>query len=327
MHSIVRAFVVALVSLGAAAPLAFAADAAAGGKKKIVFLVGGPSHGFGAHDHRAGCMLLAKRVNENVPGAEAVVVKEGWPNDESVLDGAASIIIYCDGGGGHLAITHMKKLDDLNEKGAGIGCIHYAVEVPRGTPGQHWLKWMGGYFEENWSVNPHWTANFTHLPKHPVANGVRPFTTNDEWYYHMRFRPDMQGVKPILSAVPPETTRQGKDDAHGGNPVVRSGVGKNQLEHVVWVSENANGSRGFGCTGAHFHWNWAHDQFRKTILNAIVWVAKIDVPEKGVESSRPTVDEMLQNHDEPVPANIDKDEIARRIEEMNKPPREASAAR
>ena len=33
-------------------------------------------------------------------------------------------------------------------------------------------------------------------------------------------------------------------------------------------------------------WNWAQDDFRKTILNAIVWVAKIDVPKDGVQSSR-----------------------------------------
>jgi type 1 glutamine amidotransferase len=323
-----------VVSLCAAASLARGADddakqagAAQSGKKKIVFLVGGPSHGFGAHDHRAGCMLLAKRIGENVPGAETVVVKEGWPKDESVLDGAAAVIMYCDGGGGHLAIAHMKKLDELNEKGTGVGCIHYAVEVPRGTAGNKWLKWMGGYFEMRLSVNPHWTAHFTQLPRHPVANGVRPFTTNDEWYYHMRFRPNMEGVTPILSAIPPDSTRQGKDDDHGGNPEVRSGIGKNLTEHVVWVSENKNGSRGFGCTGGHVHWNWAQDDFRKTILNAIVWVAKIDVPEKGVESTRPTVEEMLQNHDEPVPPDFDKQDIAKRIEEMNKPPRETAAAR
>ena len=51
-----------------------------------------------------------------------------------------------------------------------------------------------------------------------MTSGVKPFWTNDEWYYHMRFRPDMQGVTPILSAIPPDSTRQGKDDPHGGNP-------------------------------------------------------------------------------------------------------------
>src|SRR5688572_24864116 len=46
---------------------ASAADAA---KKKIVFISGGPSHGFLSHDHLAGCKLLADRVNQ-IPGYEA----------------------------------------------------------------------------------------------------------------------------------------------------------------------------------------------------------------------------------------------------------------
>ena len=323
----VRTLLVALLSV-CLFPLqpARAADDGSGAKKKIFLLAGGPSHGFGAHDHLSGCHLLAKRLNESNLGIEAVVV-QGFPKEKGALDGAAAVIMYCDGGAGHMGLTHTKELNALYDKGAGIGCIHYAVEVPKGKPGENWLKWMGGYFETDWSVNPHWVGKFTKLPQHPVANGVRPFTTNDEWYYNMRFREGMQGVTPILSAVPPDSTRQGKDDAHGGNPEVRKGIGKNQIEHVVWVSENPNGSRGFGCTGGHVHWNWAQDDFRKSILNAIVWVAKVDVPKDGVQSSRPTVDEMLTHHDEKVPANFDKETMAKRIEEMNKPPEAQAQAR
>jgi len=295
-----------------------AADGA-GAKKKIYLLAGGPSHGFGAHDHLSGCHLLAKRLNESNLGIEAEVI-QGFPKEKGKLDDAVAVIMYCDGGGGHMALTHTKDLNALYDKGVGIGCIHYAVEVPKGKPGENWLKWMGGYFETDWSINPHWTAKFAKLPQHPVANGVRPFTTNDEWYYNMRFRDGMQGVTPILSAVPPDSTRQGKDDAHGGNPEVRKGIGKNQLEHVVWVSENPNGSRGFGCTGGHVHWNWAQDDFRKCVLNAVVWIAKGEVPTNGVESKRPTMDEMLQNHDEKIPDKFDRAATEKMIEEMNKPP-------
>lgn len=298
------------------APARAAADVA---KKKIVFIAGDPSHGFGAHDHLAGCNLLANKLKEGMPGYETLVVK-GWPDDEKVFDGADAVVIYCDGGPRHLALPHIRTLDKLSSKGVGIGCIHYAVEVPEDEGGEWWLKWMGGYFEINKSVNPHWTAKFEKLPGHPVARGVRPFTTNDEWYYNMRFRDDMEHVAPILSAVPPDSTRQGKDDPHGGNPEVRAATGKHQLEHVMWVSENEGGSRGFGATGGHFHWNWAQDDWRKCVLNAIVWIAKGEVPTSGVESKRPTIDELLQNHDEKIPDNFDKAAIEKKIEEMNQPP-------
>ena len=58
---------------------------------------------------------------------------------------------------------------------------------------------IGGYFEMYHSVNPHWTAKFDSFPDHPITRGVKPFAINDEWYYHMRFRPEMKGVTPILS--------------------------------------------------------------------------------------------------------------------------------
>src|SRR5688572_17691058 len=36
-------------------------------RKKIVFLAGRASHGFGAHDHLAGCHLLANKLKEAQP--------------------------------------------------------------------------------------------------------------------------------------------------------------------------------------------------------------------------------------------------------------------
>ncbi|MDB5295886.1 MAG: hypothetical protein JWO31_1869, partial [Phycisphaerales bacterium] len=317
---------------------AAAPAAAMAGKKKIVFVAGGPSHGFFAHDHLAGCKLLADRLNA-AGGYDATVYFKDWPKPDA-FDGAAAVVVYADGGGGHIAIPHQDELKALSAKGVGVGMIHYAVEVPKEKAGPAWLDLTGGYFETFLSVNPHWLGQFNELTKHPVTNGVKPFQTNDEWYYHMRFREGMAGVRPILSAVPPDATRKGKDDAHGGNPEVRAGIGKSLVEHVMWVSENdpkaaaadagkpapagAVASRGFGCTGGHFHKNWANDEFRKTVLNAIVWIAQGEVPPAGIESKRPDVDELLTNRDpgaknEQPPANFDKAKLAEEIAEMNKP--------
>ena len=203
------------------------------------------------------------------------------------------------------------------DKGVGLGCIHYAVEVPKGEVGDDFLKWIGGYFEAFWSVNPTWTGNFTHLPQHEVTNGVKPFTTHDEWYYHMRFRPNMEGVVSILHAVPPDETRSKKDDAHGGNPAVRDGIGKNIAETTVWASTRDHDGRGFGCTGAHYHFNWGQDDFRKTILNAIVWIAHVEVPANGVTSKTPTAAELLENLDEAkqkkVPAGFTPEKLQKEI--------------
>ena len=96
-----------------------------------------------------------------------------------------------------------RPVDNFEHLTIEYGGYSWAVEVPKGNPGNMMMKWIGGYFETFWSVNPPWTAEFKTIGKHPVANGVKPFTLKDEWYYHMRFREDMKGVPPLLSARPP----------------------------------------------------------------------------------------------------------------------------
>lgn len=265
--------------LAAGLSLAGAAD------KKILLLAGPPSHGPGEHEHRAGCLLL-KACLEPVPGLSAVVYSNGWPQDATAFEGVAAVVLYSDGGGGHPALQgdRLQQLDALMKKGVGLVCIHYATEPTLEKGEKEFIEWIGGCFEINRSVNPHWDANFKALPKHPIARGVEPFTINDEWYFNMRFREGMKGVTPILTAIPPQSTMSRKDGPHEGNPDVRKAVELGQPQHVAWAAERPDGGRGFGFTGAHFHRNWGNPNFRKTVLNAIVWTAKMEVPPSGIVS-------------------------------------------
>jgi type 1 glutamine amidotransferase len=254
--------------------------------KEIVLCAGRPSHGKGDHEFRAGCLLLADCLNK-VPGIHATVVSNGWPTDVSIFNNASAVLLYADGGDGHPAIKpeRLKILDELARRGVGIGAAHYGVEVPKGDPGLAMLRWTGGYFETFWSVNPHWTAEFKSLPTHPVTRGVKPFAINDEWYYHMRFNPDLAGVTPILSAIAPDETLKRPDGPHSGNPWVRASVAKHEPQHLMWILQRPDGGRGFGFTGGHYHKNWNDPDFRKVVLNALVWIAKAEVPANGIESS------------------------------------------
>jgi putative membrane-bound dehydrogenase-like protein len=253
-------------------------------KTKIVIIAGRDSHGSSAHNWGEGSDLLAHVLNkESGLDVEAVVAKR-WPTDESIFDGAATVVILSDGGGRHPARPHLANIRKLMDKGVGFVCIHYAVEIPKGEGGDAFLEWMGGYFETHWSVNPHWEADFKTLPTHPITRGMKPFKMNDEWYYHMRFQPT--GVTPILSALPPESTLKRKDGPHSGNPHVRKAVlERKEKQHVAWAYERPNGKgRGFGTTGLHYHKSWDNDSFRTMILNAVVWTAGLEVPSGGVKS-------------------------------------------
>ena len=266
-------------------------------EKKVVFVAGPPSHGPGEHEHRAGCLLL-KGCLDKVPGITSVVYSNGWPQDPKAFDGAASIVLYMDGGGGHPALQddRLQELGALMKKGVGLACIHYATEPTIEKGQKEFLDWIGGAFEINWSVNPHWDADFEQLPKHPITRGVKPFKINDEWYFHLRFRDGMKGVTPILSAVPPESTMSRRDGLHEGNAAVREAVKRGELQHVAWACKRAGGGRGFGFTGAHFHKNWGDNDFRKLVLNAILWTAKVQVPAEGV-SSEVTQETLKENLD------------------------------
>jgi type 1 glutamine amidotransferase len=271
-------------------------------KKKVVFVAGKASHGYGAHEHHAGCLLLAHYLRQNLPNYAVEVYRDGWPAEGvQAFAGADAIVVYCDGGGGHLLMPHLDEFDQVLQRGVGLVCLHYAVEIPKGQPGDHFLNWLGGYFETDWSVNPHWTAHFAALPEHPITRGVQPFQINDEWYYHMRFRPGMEQVTPILSAHPDKSTLSRPDGPHSGNSHVRAAVREGQIQHVAWAAERPDGGRGFGFTGGHDHWNWGDDNFRKVVLNAIVWAAHGEVPQGGIGGATPTRQQLEANQDEPKP--------------------------
>ena len=92
-----------------------------------------------------------------------------------------------------------------------------------------------------------------------------------------------------------------RDGANSGNPAVREEVEQGLPQHVAWAAERPDGGRGFGFTGGHFHNNWAHDDFRTLVLNAIVWVAHGEVPPSGVVTPTPTQEELEANQDYPKP--------------------------
>ncbi len=287
------------------------AATAADGQKQIVFVHGRASHGYGGHAYGPAFRMLARILNANVPAVHAVVLQDD--QDLTLLDKADAIVLGSDGGA--LVKRLATQLAPLMNRGVGLACIHYTVDPGDPQAVRNLISWIGGAYEQHWSVNPHWEADFRSFPDHPVARGLKPFKAVDEWYYHMRFVDDMAGVTPILSAVPPESTRQGRDGPHSGNPHVRARTG--MAEVVGWTYQRPNGGRGFGFTGMHSHWNWAQDSFRKCVLNAVVWIAGAEVPPDGVPSATPTLEELEADLGQPRPANFDPEVIRAVIAKMN----------
>ncbi len=245
---------------------------------RIVLVAGNPSHGPGAHEFNAGTLLIEKMLRQN-PGVEPVVVKGGWPADESVFDAARSVVFYMDGGGRHPMIQpgRLETLAKLMARGVGLVAIHYTVEVPKDNGGKEFLEWLGGYYERPYSTNP---INETDValasPKHEISRGWKSFRGRDEWYYRIRFGENDPRVTPILTARLP--------------------ADKPNTEALAWATQRAGGGRSFGFTGGHFHNNWGIPEFRRMVVNAILWTAKIKVPKQGARSDL-TEEDLTRNLD------------------------------
>ncbi|MGH9372278.1 MAG: ThuA domain-containing protein [Vicinamibacterales bacterium] len=277
--------------------------------KRIVLIAGKPSHPPGMHEFRAGCLLFQKALS-SMPGVTVQVYDGGWPSkivdgtrvdDNTAFENADAVLIYADGGKGHPAIQGDRPalVEGLARKGVGLGFAHYGVEVPTGAPGDAMHRWIGGFYEDQYSVNPMWKPAFDQLPKHPITRGVGSFATYDEWYFNMRWTSDpavKARITPILVDTPSDEVRKGPY-VHPKGPYDHVVADSGKAETMMWVYERPNGGRGFGFTGGHTHANWGDPNQRKVMLNALLWIANIEVPAQGVEE-KITASDLTQNLDD-----------------------------
>jgi type 1 glutamine amidotransferase len=251
--------------------------------KTVALIAGTKSHGPGDHEYEKGMRLLKRCLESspNVSGIRAEVYTDGWPADPKVLDDADAIAMFSDGSDrdqkAHplLRDDRLATLDRLMKQGVGLAAIHYTVFVPSKVAGDRFLDNIGGYFDyENGPAANHWYSKIQTVtapcspasPGHPIARGLGPFDLKEEFYYNIRFRDDDPRLSPILTARIP---------------------GEPRAQVVAWAVQRADGGRGFGYTGGHFHANWGDDHVRKMVLNAILWTARAEVPEGGVSSTVP----------------------------------------
>ena len=287
-----------VIRLSAGFLLAIAAAGAQEKPKKLILIAGRPSHGPGLHEFNAGCLLFQKCL-AGTKGLEVEVHNNHWVRDDAVLETADAVVIFADGGKGHPALQEGRPalMQKLVDRGGGVMMMHYGVECsgPNDGSGDIFRKWIGGAYETGFSCNPIWTADYKEFPSHPVTRGLKPFRIEDEWYFSIRFPEGQKGVQPLLVATPSDATRDGPY-VHPRGPYPHIQERKGEPETMMWGIEREDGGRGVGFTGGHFHRNWADDNFRKIVLNAMLWISKVEVPENGVESTV-TEEDMSANLD------------------------------
>lgn len=220
----------------------------------------------GHHDYLAGCTLLAALL-EQTAGVRAIVVRNGWPQDESVLDRARSLVVYS-GGGRKLSVlgsaARIDRVQRLIDCGTGIVMIHQAVSCMPEFAGRM-ASWLGGAHVAGESARGHWRTRHQQFPAHPVTRGVEAWEIKDGWLNAIQFVDGMRAVTPLVWSG-----RAQRGASTGGAADV-----------VSWAYDRPDGGRSFGFTGLDAHSAWSAAGVRQLLVNATLWSAGLTVPEQG----------------------------------------------
>jgi hypothetical protein len=220
----------------------------------------------GHHDYFGGCRLLAA-LAEQTTGVQATVVRDGWPDDESILDSAHALIVYCGGGRKSPILAsapRTERVQRLIDRGVGIVMIHQAVSS---TPelASRMMSWLGGVHVAAESARGHWRTEHRQFPGHPATRGVDAWAAKDGWLNAIRFVADLHGVTPLVWS----------------GPVHRGSSAGGVAEVVAWAYERADGGRSFCFTGLDAHAAWNAAGVRQLLVNASLWSAGLAIPAAG----------------------------------------------
>jgi type 1 glutamine amidotransferase len=266
---------------------------------EVLVIIGPSSHPPGTHEVGAGGRLVAHCLEhmKNLPGFRATALDQ-WPQDPTTLSSVATVVFI-----GDVfppvrmpdSTRIMSDLDRMMKRGCGITCLHFATGLQaKDLPpnGDHpLLRWLGGYFSTGGATHHKSVAKvFSAVtitpasPSHPISRGWKEFTQDEEPYYNNYFGPDGNRMAPNVTALatamlPPENPRR---------------------EVISWCVQRPDGGRGFAIVMPHFYRNWKVDDFRRFVLNGIVWTTRRDVPRKGIETNPPDLNAFTPASIEPL---------------------------
>lgn len=233
-------------------------SAASADDRAQVLLIGHPpDHPWGSHMYLHTADMLAKCLQLN--GDVQTIVSDGWPADAAALRGVDSVVLYTSPAAELLLdAPHRQQVLDLMREGCGLVTIHWASTVKqenfdRLAPA--WMELLGGTWVSNVGLSTD-TSQLKQLrPEHPICRGWRGYDLRDEFY-----------LNPVISdAAQPllQVTTKGQDVIVG------------------WAYERPSGGRSYATTLGHYYDNFQREDFRRTLVNAILWTARQEVPVDG----------------------------------------------
>lgn len=247
----------------AAAITGFAADGPA--RKRILLLGQKPdSHPATTHEYMAGVRLLAILL-ERTPGIQTIVTQADapWTDGPELLDGADGVVVFVAEGAKWVTedTSRLHAFQRLAKRGGGLTCLHWGMGTRDAGPVAEFTVLFGGCHggpDRKYKITE---VGAKPVATHPVVSGIIPFDVRDEFYYALkRPAPELMFKLVPLLQVPID----GSDQT------------------VAWACERSDGGRSFGFSGLHYHENWKLPEYRRLILQGVLWTLKQEIPKSGV---------------------------------------------
>lgn len=234
-------------------------------RQRILLLGQKPdSHPAATHEYMAGVNLLA-RLLAKTPGLQTIVVQADspWKDGPELLDGADGAILFLTEGARWVSEEpqRLAAFRRLAKRGGALACLHWGMGTRDAAPVADFTALFGachGGPDRKYQVLK--VRAVAARSSHPVLAGIAPFDVHDEFYYALKRPVDLAGLKvtPLIK-VPID----GSD------------------ESVAWGAERPDGGRSFGFSGLHFHENWKLTEYRRLVLQGILWTLKRPIRDGG----------------------------------------------
>lgn len=222
------------------------------------------SHPAATHEYMAGVRLVAQMLAKT-PGLQTIVVQADspWTDGPELLDGADGAILFLAEGARWVSEDprRLEAFQRLAKRGGGLACLHWGMGTREAEPVNNFTALFGschGGPDRKYKVVT--VRAGLAESAHPVLSGIAPFDVNDEFYYALKRPATMAKVEVVpLIQVPIDGASQ----------------------TVAWAATRPDGGRSFGFSGLHFHENWKLPEYRRLVLQGVLWTLKRPIREEG----------------------------------------------
>ncbi len=270
-------------------------EASAQSTKVIYFMAGLKDHAGPSRHETEKDLLVLQRCLDSVSNVKGVKIVTKFIYGRTALDiedmkDVAAIVIESSAESSSAKRTHplfppsgdnkrgyskevedyLNQVDSLHKNGMGIVVLHWAVAADNQKAANLQWNWFGGGFIPGYSNNPLGMWKITPIQnakKHPVLQGVGSWTYKDEIFSKFMVVPEDPYRTNLLMGEAAKTN-QGPVDSRC----------------ITWAYEKGQ-SRALLFGGMDYHAALLKEDYRRFLLNAIVWAAGIEVPKGGVASS------------------------------------------